>query len=264
MLIYVNGIGIVGPGINDWPHCRAILAGQQAYNATEMRLAPTSLPATEKRRASSLVHLAVGAAEEAMRGAQLEFAHAASVFASSGSDGVTIHEICSALASKERDVSPTRFHNSVHNAPAGYWCIGAKSNQASTSLSCFDATFAAGLLEAALQVEVERMPILLAAYDQRYPTPLYEVRPLLASFSVAIVLSLDRNTDSLAALDLECVLNGEKETHMTQPELEALRLGNPAARALPLLDLIARKVSGRIVLKAAGTQQLVIKVTPCV
>lgn len=264
MPIYVNGIGIVGPGFNDWPHCRAVLAGQQAYIATAIKLAPTSLPATEKRRASSLVHLAVCAAEEAMRGAQLEFAQAASVFASSGSDGVTIHEICSTLASNERDVSPTRFHNSVHNAPAGYWCIGAKSNQASTSLSCFDATFAAGLLEAALQAEVERTPILLAAYDQRYPSPLYEVRPVLASFGVALVLCRDRSTGSRAALDLEWVVNSEEETRMTQPALEALRLGNPAARALPLLDLFARGVSGRIVLNAAGTQQLVIKVTPCV
>jgi len=43
-----------------------------------------------------------------------------SVFASSGGDGHNCHEICQALSLEERLISPTRFHNSVHNAAAGY------------------------------------------------------------------------------------------------------------------------------------------------
>ena len=49
-------------------------------------------------------------------------------------------------------ISPTRFHNSVHNAAAGYWTIGAGCMQATTALSAYDATFAEGLLEALAQL----------------------------------------------------------------------------------------------------------------
>ena len=42
-------------------------------------------------------------------------------------NGQVIHEICEALATDEREVSPTRFHNSVHNASAGYWGIATRS-----------------------------------------------------------------------------------------------------------------------------------------
>ncbi len=41
---------------------------------------------------------------------------------------------------------PTQFHNSVHNAVAGYWSIATKSTQPMTCLAAHDHSFAAGLL----------------------------------------------------------------------------------------------------------------------
>mgnify|MGYP002075717815 CR=1 FL=1 len=35
----------------------------------------------------------------------------------------------SVFASDDRLISPTRFHNSVHNAPSGYWSIAARSTR---------------------------------------------------------------------------------------------------------------------------------------
>ena len=66
---------------------------------------------------------------------------------------VTIcHEICQALALAAREVSPTRFANSVHNAAAGYWSIATGSMMESNVLCAFDASFVAGLLDAMTQL----------------------------------------------------------------------------------------------------------------
>jgi hypothetical protein len=53
--------------------------------------------------------------------AALLAAETASVFTSSGGDGDVIHHICETLTQPGREVLLTRFHNSVHNAPAGYY-----------------------------------------------------------------------------------------------------------------------------------------------
>ena len=62
-------------------------------------------------------------------------------------------------------LSPTKFHNSVHNAAAGYWSIGTGSYAPYTAISAYRYTFAAGLLETLAQVVSEGRPILLVAFD---------------------------------------------------------------------------------------------------
>src|SRR3546814_20327507 len=71
-----------------------------------------------------------------------------------------------AVATPERIVSPTDFHNSVHNAAAGYWGIGTGSRAPSTTLAGYDESFALGLLEAGLQVVGDRRAVLLVVFDE--------------------------------------------------------------------------------------------------
>ena len=60
--------------------------------------------------------------------------------------------MCATLAATPTLISPTKFHNSVHNAAAGYWTHRPPAaTSASTALTAFDASFGAGLLEAASQ-----------------------------------------------------------------------------------------------------------------
>ena len=103
-----------------------------------------------------MVKLALAAGLEATRQAGADPAQLPAIFTSSGGDGQNCHEICQALASAERQLSPTRFHNSVHNAAAGYWSIATGATPASNALCAYDASFAAGLLEALTQVAIER------------------------------------------------------------------------------------------------------------
>src|SRR5688572_11813713 len=135
MKAYVQGAGVLAPGLESFHAAREILAGSRPYALAPMTApAPEILPAVERRRAAESVRYALSAAQEALAMSGISTRDTASVFASSGGDGHTLHQICEALAGPERAVSPTRFHNSVHNAAAGYWSIATGCRAASSSL----------------------------------------------------------------------------------------------------------------------------------
>jgi hypothetical protein len=212
-----------------------------------VRLPPVDLlPPAERRRAGLTIRLAIAAGIEALAGADRDPADMAMVFTASGGDGETIHDILSVLATEQRELSPTRFHNSVHNAPSGYWAVATGSRAASTSLCAFDSSFAAGLLEAAVQATLQDCPVTLIAYDVPYPEPLHAVRPLDCMFSVALVLAPERSERALADVTIAVVDAIASATSMADFQLERLRLGNPAARSLPLLAAVARRDVGTI------------------
>jgi hypothetical protein len=164
------------------------------------------------------------------------------------------------LASSERFISPTRFHNSVHNAPAGYWSIAAQAMAASTSLAAYDASFGAGLLEALVQVRSSGTPCLLIAYDTAYPEPLFAKRPIPDAFAVALVLAPERSVRTIARLTL-AFTDGDAD-RCAIPALETLRASNPAARALPLLAALAQRRAAPVVVDYLGPPQLAVQVEP--
>jgi hypothetical protein len=195
---------------------------------------------------------------EATVGAGVDLKSLSSVFASSGADTTNCHELLQTLATPERQVSPTRFHNSVHNAAAGYWSIATADTAPYTMVSAFDGSFAAGLLEALSLVASSGNKVLLIAYDLDYPSPLREKRPIADAFGVALLLQ--PTPGSLG--HLACSFSGEPPLKMGRPELESLRLSAPAARALPLLELIACERSGIAGLQYLDHLGLAASVTP--
>ncbi len=142
----------------------------------------------------------------------------------------------------ERLVSPTRFTNSVHNASAGYWHIATASRAPSTSLSAHDASFAAGLLEAASQAVAWARPVLLVAADVPYPEPLRATRPIPDAMSVALLLDPSAEVPALARLSI--ALSDAAPDAMAHEGLERLRRQVPAAQALALLQRLARGEAG--------------------
>jgi hypothetical protein len=286
--IGVEAVALRGPGLLDWATSRTVLIGDAAYRAAPIELdAPAQLSAAERRRAVPSVKLALGVAAACVAQAgrdHVGFDQAAlparrdqvglpagrdpgldqagcdqvglpAVFASSGADGETIAAILAALVTPGREVSPTRFHNSVHNAPSGYWGIATRSREAVTSVSCFDATFGAGLLEAGVEAVTSGRKVLLVAYDLPYPEPLNRLRPIDRAFGVALLLTPPRGASGgapasvsgrvLAELRVAISAAGEP-SRCADPGLEALRRGNPAARSLPLLVRLACGSAGRI------------------
>jgi hypothetical protein len=259
---YVDGIGVLGPGLSGWPNTAAILTGRYSYTGSPTVLpTPTTLPAAERRRTGRVVKVALGVAFEATAAAAADPTLLASVFSSSGADGHICHEICQALALPAREVSPTRFSNSVHNAASGYWSIATGAMTESNVLCAFDASFAAGLLDAMTQVKVDRCAVLLVAYDTEYPPPLHAKRPIPDAFGIAMVLSPDLTARSQARI--EVALTDEPFATMTDPQLEALRASIPAARGLPLLEALALKKEGRINIEYLDVARAGVQVEPC-
>jgi hypothetical protein len=259
---YVSGLGILGPGLSSWPEAAAVLSGQQAYRPAPTVLPmPTILPAAERRRIGRVVKLALAVALEATSQAGENPAELASVFSSSGGDGHNCHELCQALSLTGREVSPTRFANSVHNAVAGYWSIGTGAVAESNVLCAFDASFTAGLLEASAQVAVDQVPVLLVAYDSEYPQPLRAKRPIPDAFGVALVLTPQRCASSLARMD--AALSDLECDRFADPDLEALRCAFPAARSLPLLRLLAARNRGTAILDYLDVSRLEVQIEPC-
>jgi hypothetical protein len=207
------------------------------------------------------VKLALAVALEASSRANANPAHLASVFSSSGGDGHNCHELCQALALENREISPTRFSNSVHNAAAGYWSIATGSKLESNVLCAFDASFCAGLLEAMTQVAVDGESLLLVAYDTEYPEPIHSTRPIPDAFGAALVLTPTRSSHSLARIEI--MLGEDTEDTMSDPVLESLRVSIPAARCLPLLRQLALNTAGRTVLEYLDVSRVVVNVEPC-
>ncbi|WP_321955154.1 beta-ketoacyl synthase chain length factor [Paraburkholderia bannensis] len=248
----IESIGLIGPGLPDWPHAADVLAGRAPYESARTALPqPASLPSAERRRTGPVVRTALAVGHEAVAASGRDATTLATVFAASGGDGQNCHSICETLAGDDRQLSPTRFHNSVHNAPAGYWSIAAQARATSNVLCAYDASFAAGLLESLCQVAVDRVPSLLIAYDADYPEPLHAVRPIADAFGVALVLAPLAHGDAQSRPGLahiEAQLTAAPATQLASPELEALRAGNPAARVLPLLEAIAQRRAASVVI----------------
>jgi hypothetical protein len=258
----VEGIGLCGPGLQGWQDSLLVLAGSKDYTAAPTEIPPTGLlPANERRRAAQIVKLALAVGAEAFAAAGRDAAETATVFASSGADGYTIHEILTVLASEQRELSPTRFHNSVHNAAAGYWSIATGAQTGSTSLCCFDDSFVAGMLEAAVQVEAGRQAVGLIAYDVQYPGPLGTLRPIGAIFAVAFVLAPAPTDAAFACFDVRLQPGRREGSPSGVPGLELLRQTTPAARSLPLLTALARRENAILCLNYLENLTLTFEIT---
>ena len=183
------------------------------------------------------------------------------MFTCATGSGEVLHQICETLAGSARDVSPTRFHNSVHNAAAGYWSIATGARAPSTSLCAHQGSLAAGLLEAVVQAAAEQSPVLLVAYDVPPPPPLAAVVPCTVPCGLALLLAPARGPASLGEIDLDLAREGT-DTAFADAGLERLRTGNAAARGLPILAALAAGRNARLTLEWLPGLRLAVAAAP--
>lgn len=262
LTVYVDGIGFWAPGLADWAALmRATEHDDFAVPEASTRPSPGALPPTERRRAPEPVLIASEAAGQAATMAARDASKLACVFASTHGDLAITDEMCATLAAEPRELSPIRFHNSVHNAPAGYWTVAAHCHASATAISAERATFAAGLFEAALEVASEGEPVLLAAYDIAARGPLAEMAPSTLPFAVAFVLSGAGSDRTIARLALRAA--GDVSVSDDVPaSLAPLRSNPMGAQSLPLLVALARRRACEIVVASGRDTALAIEVTP--
>lgn len=238
--VAIPGVGIAAPGLGDWAAFTAALAGGEI----DERSTPEPsrlLSARERRRSPQTVRLSFCAAEQACRMAGLQAGAPDAIFASAMGDVEITDYMCRTLAATPELVSPTRFHNSVHNAAAGYWSIGAGATGDITALSGATDSVGVALTEAALRIGAGGGPVLVVVYDDRAHGAMTSIWPARWPFCAALVLADPATCGEAPRLRIGPVYPSPSEdSHPPLPAaLEARIRDNPAARILPVLALIA-------------------------
>lgn len=237
---YVDGVALWASLLPGWELAREVLAGRASAPAARApRPSPELLPPNERRRAPDSVAIALHASLSACRSAGREPASLRSVFSSMHGDLAITDYMCSTLATDPKLVSPTRFHNSVHNAAAGYWSIGAGSTRPYTALSAGELSHAVGLLESLLQLAATGEDVLFVSYDIEARGPLAGVAPSRDLLSAALVLASSPGDRCVARIDWDFVRGDGAVSSTARPANAALVAGNSNAPCLPLFEALA-------------------------
>jgi hypothetical protein len=247
--------------------CRSV-AGWDAFSAavtaaTEppQRLPepfPELLPAREGRRAPLHVRLALEAGLQACRTNGVDPAQVMTVFASAMGDAQITEYMCRTLAGPDPALSPTRFHNSVHNAASGYWSIGACNRHAGTAVAAQQFTFAMAVLEAAALAAAERHVVLLVVHDVAAPAPLDAICANRQPFAAGIILDSTPGASDWLPVRIESGPPGPADSALAIPWLSVLAAENYSARGLPLLVAMAGTGLFPVILPAGTSHCLAI------
>jgi len=201
-------------------------------------LQPEVIPPRERRRAPLFVKMAVEVMLQACRMAAVEPGRPACVFASHMSDMETTDYICRVLAQSPELISPTRFHNSVHNAAVGYWSIATGSTAPANAIAAFEWSVPIALLEAATQVASEGVPVLAVAQDSTPPGAFDYICPGARSFAAALLLTpAGSERQPLARCRLQARSDVVDWPRLPRGLPDGLA-SNRSARLLPLLALL--------------------------
>lgn len=243
----ILGVGAWGPRFRNWQDLQDLINGKELEDDGAKGPKPEVIPANERRRAPLPVRLAVEASSQACEMAGLNASELASVFVSGLGDTQLTDYMCKVLAGDNKSLSPTKFHNSVHNAAAGYWTISTDCMQAANSVAGFNESVSLTIMEALVQANAEQRPMLLTFYDAPSSPILKELLENEHPFAVSIIISpkgalkiegsdLNDSAIQLSANVTEQFVEWPKMT--LSDELAECYQHNPCAKILPVLELI--------------------------
>jgi hypothetical protein len=261
--LFIEGIGFWASRLPGWDVARPVLRGDaNAPVAAATRPSPALLPPAERRRAPDTVAVSLEVAARACESAGRDPKQLPSVFACTHGDLSISDNICDTLAKTPTLVSPTKFHNSVHNAAAGYWTIATGSMQPYIALSAHGFTFGQGLLEAVSQAICAGAPVLYVAYDIEARGPVATMQPSRGVLAGALVLSQEKRERNLARLVLEVETDSRAQQSVARASNAALVEGNAMMHALPLFEALADGVKRDLVQMLAPKLALKMRVLP--
>lgn len=183
----LRGVGLWTPGFADaaaWSsrHVPGDRSGPGA-DAPRAELLPPML----RRRTSLLTRMAAEVAAQAIAAAGLDRAQVTMIYGSVYGEIRTTIDLLEALLDPLGPLSPTKFHNSVHNTAGGYVSIAAQNRGGNAAITAGRSTLAMGLLECAGLVAAGQGPALLVIAEESLPEPLAAGRvygPLAAAFAL--------------------------------------------------------------------------------
>ncbi len=236
---YVHGVSLWAPRLPGWQVAAPVLRGAAAAPLEAApRPVPTLLGPTERRRAPDTVAIALEVASRACENAGLDPQQLPSIFASTHGDLAISDYMSETLVRTPTLLSPIRFHNSVHNAAAGYWTIGTGCYEPYTALTAYEDTFGEGLLEALTQAACGDRATLLVAYDIEARGPLATMVSSRGLVGAGVIVSPHAQANSLARVRWR-TRQGTARTAALKSNAD-LVAGNAMAACLPLLEALAR------------------------
>jgi hypothetical protein len=261
--VAAEGVAFWSSRLPGWDIARSVIRGEQAAPEPAMsRPAPALLGATERRRAPDTVAIALEVAARACTAAGRSPNELPAVFASTHGDLAISDYMCATLVDTPALISPIKFHNSVHNAAAGYWSIGTSSHAPYTAISAFHHTFGAGLLEAAVQIACEQQPVLYVAFDVEAKGALSTMVRSRGLLGVALVLApAPTARPGCRRLTMRIIADRPCEATPPRSAAAALVADNALAPCMPLLEALAADVPSTLQLTLGERAALSIQVS---
>jgi hypothetical protein len=193
------------------------------------------------RRASSLTRMAADALEQAATAAGCDLTRVPSVWATVYGEHETAVAILDAMHQAGGKVSPTRFHNCVHNAASGYVSIAVRSLAPSTTVTGGRELIASALFEAQCMLATGAPEVLLVLADEPLLPP-FDHEGAQSPLALALCLS-STPQGALAALSA-------LRRDAVAPVKRSARFGRLiVSAALPLLEQVALRRPGCVALE---------------
>jgi hypothetical protein len=209
-----------------------------------------------RRRTSLLAQIVADVATRATEQAGVSLERIPVVVGSAFGEMITTVEM---LAEREADgtISPTRFHNSVHNNSAAHLSIGHKNTTFSTSIAAGNDTVAMVLLEALTWLRDRGGEVLAVVADEPMPPPL---GPSTNAVGAALVLAAPPGGARPLAL-LSDLRQARDPAAPSEPR--PLEVASPSAAILPLVAAIeSARQPGRIEVSTGPTARWSIAFAP--
>ncbi|MDX8389314.1 MAG: beta-ketoacyl synthase chain length factor [Mariprofundaceae bacterium] len=213
------------------------------YKGCDMQA--TLLPANLRRRTSTATKMAFAAAERACRSAGVIPSELPVIFTSTLGEISVTDKLCYSIAHQRFPVSPTQFHNSVHNTASGYWSIAVGNKHSAMAMGAYQDGFALALLEAWSQLHTLEDKLLLVCYEETPPELLLPNNHWVGC-AVAFVLTSGQ-------------LEHGDVVRMSMPRCDHEKCSkqrfedvSPVFAAMPLLHAIEHRTLGTVQVSAIG------------
>lgn len=234
--VYVRGLGLWTPGFS----------GTQAWceenrNPEAMKPEATLLKGPLKRRSTAVTRMAVEAFTQAATQANCDPASVPTIWATAHGEHSTAIHLLEMMHKGDGKLSPTHFHNSVHNTPGGYASIATRNVAPSTTLTGGSELVSAALFEAICLVDSLQCDIVLVFADEALKAP-FDVPG--SDLPLALGFCLGPHGDpSLARLE-----NLARDAAPAEPVESFGHLH--LSTALSLLEQVFHRRSGRVALQS--------------
>ena len=236
---YVRGIGLWIPG---YPSPEAWFSATPDPEATVP--AASLLEGPLRRRATPLTRMGIEVLQQAVAMGKADLKAIPSVWATAHGEHSAAIALLGMMQRGEGKLSPTKFHNSVHNTASGYASISSGNCAPSTTLTGGAELVASTFVEAACMLETQGRDIAVVLADE----------PLLPPFdrsdaSTALALGFLLSPHAAGAF---AVLSDIRRNAVS-PLKHHRHFGSlHVSAALPLIEQIVNRRAGTVALEFEG------------